>query len=267
MLPQISQEGEVALGGVGDGEGDVLTQGLHGDDAGVVVGGDGGVGAAVADVGASGFAGAFGQARHLPILDVQRVDGIIHLRVRQAGDFGDAVAVAAQCLVGLGLQAARVQSDVGGGVLAVLEQAGEGVLEFAEAGEGRADAHLGQNAEYADDDDEREDEAEQGLDDLVHGGSLLVKVAAVSGGLKPAPTGASRLEAGPAGSSWGLHVPSARGGWKGAVGSALVLGFGESVFRFDGAAAHGNPLGRSSIIPPQHLQRLPMSHPANTHEA
>ena len=46
MLPQISQEGEVALGGVGDGEGDVLAQGLHGDDAGVVVGGDGGVGAA-----------------------------------------------------------------------------------------------------------------------------------------------------------------------------------------------------------------------------
>lgn len=166
-LPQVAQERQVGLGRVGDGEGDVLAHGGDGDDGGVVVGGDGGVGAAVADVGRAGLLGALGQARHLPALDVQRVDGGVHLGGGHARGLGDAIGVAAQCALGLRFQARHVQGRIGRGVLAALEQAGQGVLEVLE---GPLHAQLGQDAENGDDEDEGGNEADEGFDDLaVHG--------------------------------------------------------------------------------------------------
>lgn len=166
-LPQVAQERQVGLGRVGDGEGDVLAHGGDGDDGGVVVGGDGGVGAAVADVGRAGLLGALGQARHLPALDVQRVDGGVHLGGGHARGLGDAIGVAAQCALGLRFQARHVQGRIGCGVLAALEQAGQGVLEVLE---GALHAQLGQDAENGDDEDEGGNEADEGFDDLaVHG--------------------------------------------------------------------------------------------------
>lgn len=166
-LPQIAQKRQVGLGRVGNGEGDVLAHGGDGDDGGVVVGGDGGVGAAVADVGRAGLFGALGQARHLPALDVQRVDGGVHLGGGHARGLGDAIGVAAQCALGLRFQARHVQGRIGRGVLAALEQAGQGVLEVLE---GALHAQLGQDAENGDDEDEGGNEADEGFDDLaVHG--------------------------------------------------------------------------------------------------
>ena len=80
---------------------------------------------------------------------------------------GDAIGVAAQGALGLRFQARHVQGRIGRGVLAALEQAGQGALEVLE---GALHAQLGQDAENGDDEDEGGNEADEGFDDLaVHG--------------------------------------------------------------------------------------------------
>ena len=78
-----------------------------------------------------------------------------------------AMRSALQGTLGLRFQARHVQGRIGCGVLAALEQAGQGALEVLE---GALHAQLGQDAENGDDEDEGGNEADEGFDDLaVHG--------------------------------------------------------------------------------------------------
>ena len=103
----------------------------------------------------------------------------------------------------------------------MLEQPRQGVLEICERG---FQAQLGQDAENAHQGDECKDEADEGLDDLVHRG-LLAPAA-----LGPPPRHPPWVRADPLSSA-----PDQKGRRKAPSVVRTVVGFGESVLQFDGA--------------------------------